>query len=53
MIVETLQILRSNPWYGCGETIEIAKGKNSIPKTWHQVKEQIKRARWQLSKKLK
>jgi len=43
MIAETITLLQSNDYYGCSETIEIAKGKNAIPKTWAQAKEKIKR----------
>ena len=52
MIAETIKLLQSNDWYGCGENIEIAKGSNAIPKRWSQVKEQIKRKRlWLFTKK--
>lgn len=44
MIAETIKILHSNNWYGCSEVIEMAKGKNSIPKTWQDVKKKIRRA---------
>ena len=50
MIAETIKLLHSNQWYGCSENIEIAKGKNEIPKTWKEAKEQIKRYRLWLSK---
>ena len=51
MIAETIKLLHSFHWYGCSDTIEIAKGKNAIPKNWVETKEKIKRAKWQLSKK--
>lgn len=51
MIAETIKLLHSNEWYGQSETIEIAKGKNEIPKTWKQAKEQIKRYKLYISKK--
>ena len=52
MIAETIKLLHSHHWYGCGEHIEIAKGKNAIPRTWKEAKEQIKRYRiWQFTKK--
>jgi hypothetical protein len=52
MIAETIKLLKSNKWYGCGENIEIAKGKNEIVKNWSQAKEQIKRQKyWQFTKK--
>lgn len=50
MIAETIKLLQSFHWYGCTETIEIAKGKNAIPKSWNEAKEKIKRAKWQLKK---
>lgn len=50
MIAETIKLLQSFHWYGVSETIEIAKGKNSIPKNWKEAKEKIKRAKWQLKK---
>ena len=52
MIAETIKLLQSFHWYGSGETIEIAKGKNAIPKNWKEAKEQIKRYKlWLLKKK--
>lgn len=45
MIAETIKKLHSAHWYGCGSTIEIAKGKNAIPENWKEVKEKIRRAR--------
>lgn len=52
MIAETIRLLQSSEWYGCGENIEIAKGRNSIPKRWSEVKEKIKRNRlWLFTKK--
>lgn len=52
MIAETIKLLQSDNWYGCGEYIELAKGKNAIPKRWSQAKEQIKRARiWLFTKR--
>lgn len=46
MIAETIKLLQSGDWYGCSENIEIAKGKNELPKTWREVKEQIKRRKY-------
>jgi hypothetical protein len=43
MIKDILKLLELDPHYGQSETIEIAKGKYSIPKTWKQGFEQIKR----------
>lgn len=52
MIAETIKLLQSNKWYGCGENIEIAKGKNEIPYNWSEAKEQIKRYKlWLFAKK--
>lgn len=52
MIAETINLLQSNTYYGCGAAIEIAKGSNAIPKTWAQAKEKIKRKRaWLFTKK--
>ncbi|AWH84929.1 hypothetical protein HYN59_07220 [Flavobacterium album] len=46
MIAETIKMLQSGQWYGCGHTIEIAKGKNAIPGTWKETKEKIRRIRY-------
>jgi hypothetical protein len=43
MIKEVLQLLALDPHYGKSETIEIAKGKYAMPKTFKQGFEQIKR----------
>jgi len=51
MIAETIKLLQSNPFYGCGDNIEIAKGKCAIAKNWKQTKEQIKRYRYSLKAK--
>lgn len=52
MIAQTIKLLQSGKWYGCSETIEIAKGKNAIPKTWKATKEKIKRRRlWLFTKR--
>ncbi len=51
MIAETIKLLQSYHWYGCSETIEIAKGKNAIPKDFKETKEKIKRKRWLLKSK--
>lgn len=52
MIKQILDLLMSDEWYGSNsETIEIAKGKNQLPKGLKQFKNKIKRkyrnARWQ------
>lgn len=46
MIAETIKLLQSNSWYGCNEIIEIAKGKNAVPKTWKEAKEKIRRRKY-------
>ncbi len=52
MIAETIKLFQSNTWYGCGDNIEIAKGKNEIPRNWKQATEQIKRYKaWLFMKK--
>jgi hypothetical protein len=52
MIAETIKLLQSNTWYGCGDNIEIAKGKFAIVKNWKQAKEQIKRYKfWRYMKR--
>jgi hypothetical protein len=43
MIKELLKLLALDPHYNQSENIEIAKGKYSIPKTYKQGFEQIKR----------
>lgn len=45
MIAETIKLLQSDKWYGCGEHIEIAKGKRAIPLNYKQAKEKAKRGR--------
>jgi len=53
MIADTIKLLHSNSWYGCGDMIEIAKGKNAIPKNWKEAKEQIKRYKqWRFMRRL-
>lgn len=46
MIAEIIRQLQSGKWYGCSDTIEIAKGKHAIPKTWEQAKEKIRRVKY-------
>lgn len=53
MIAEIIKQIQSNEWYGCGDIIETAKGKNAIPKTWREAKEKIKRARFMEADKAK
>jgi len=48
MIKNILDLLMINNHYGVHESIEIAKGKNEIPKTWKKGFRQINRLiKWQ------
>lgn len=47
MIKQILDLLALHEHYGQSEIIEIAKGKNAIPKTFKQAIEQIKR-QWKI-----
>ena len=49
MITDTIKILQKDNYYGGGDNIEIAKGKNEYVTTWSDFKRKIKRL-W-LSKK--
>ena len=49
MITDTIKILQKDNYYGGGDYIEIAKGKNEYVTTWSDFKRKIKRL-W-LSKK--
>lgn len=51
MIKQILDLLNMLPHYGQSEVIEIAKGKNELPKTFKAGFEQIKRVIKWLSKK--
>ena len=42
-IVSVINILRTEKFYGGGDNIEIAKGKNQIVFSWSELKEKIKR----------
>lgn len=44
MIAETIKQLQSAKWYGCGPTIERAKGKHALPESWKETKEKIRRS---------
>lgn len=50
MIAEIITLLQSHHFYGGGELIEIAKGKNEIVLKWKDFKRKIYR-QWQLLKK--
>ncbi len=52
MIENIIQLLSTSDFYGESEIIEIAKGKNKLPKTLKEKREQTKRAKaWQLRNK--
>ncbi len=42
-IIKIIDALRDGNFYGGGECIEIAKGKNEIVTDWKSIKEKIKR----------
>lgn len=46
MIAETIKLLRSDDFFGGGEFIEIAKGKNQLVTDWKGFKRKCKRI-WQ------
>lgn len=43
-IIETIDLIRSNNFYGAGDNIEIAKGKKQIVSNWKVFIRKIKRA---------
>ena len=43
-IIDIVNLVRSSTWYGGGEYIEIAKGKNQIAITWKGFKRKLRRA---------
>jgi len=52
MIAEVLELLRLSEWYGCGEHIEIAKGKNKRVTSIKEGINSIKRSyKWQTRKR--
>jgi len=52
MIEEALELLRLDEWYGRGEHIEIAKGRNKRPTSIKEIINSIKRAyKWQIRKR--
>lgn len=51
MIADILKLLKSNPFYGCSENIEIAKGKYAIAKDWKDSKQKIIRYRYWVNRK--
>ena len=40
-IIETINFLRSNKFYGAGIATEIAKGKNAFAYDWKQMKTKL------------
>tara|TARA_R110000796_G_scaffold133279_3_gene248840 strand:+ start:1851 stop:2003 length:153 start_codon:yes stop_codon:yes gene_type:complete len=42
-IIEIIDVLKKKEYYGAGEFVEIAKGKNQFALTWRQLKTKIKR----------
>tara|TARA_R110000803_G_scaffold24638_1_gene59216 strand:- start:1825 stop:1977 length:153 start_codon:yes stop_codon:yes gene_type:complete len=42
-IIEIIDVLKKKEYYGAGESVEIAKGKNQFALTWRQLKTKIKR----------
>jgi len=43
MISDIIKTLQSNDFYGAGEYVEIAKGKNELVLNWYDIKRKIKR----------
>jgi len=43
MLKNIIELLQLHEHYGVSENIEIAKGKNQMPKTWKQGFKQLKR----------
>lgn len=42
-----LKLLRLDDWYGCGDAVDIAKGKNKLPESIKEGINQLKRQKWQ------
>lgn len=40
---QLLDVLQLEDWYGVSQSVDIAKGKYQIPKTWGDVKNLFKR----------
>lgn len=43
MIKQIIDLLKANDWNKSGEFIEIAKGKNELPKSFKGIKNKLKR----------
>lgn len=51
MLKNIIQLLQLHEHYGVSENIEIAKGKNELPKSFKKAKIQLKRfIKWQIQK---
>ena len=51
MLKNIIQLLQIHDHYGVSENIEIAKGKNELPKSFKKTVPQLKRLiKWQLQK---
>ena len=48
-MIEIIELLQSNKFYGAGDFVEIAKGKNELAYTFKDGLEKIRRA-WRLKK---
>ena len=42
-IIEIIDVLKKSEYYGAGESVEIAKGRNQVATTWKQMKTKVKR----------
>jgi len=42
-IIEIIDVLKKGEYYGAGESVEIAKGKNQIALTWKELRTKVKR----------
>jgi hypothetical protein len=42
-ITEVIDMLRRGEFYGAGDFVEIAKGKNEMVTTWRGLKQKVKR----------
>jgi len=42
-IIGIIDVLKKSEYYGAGEFVELAKGKNQIASTWKQLKTKVKR----------
>ena len=50
MIKDIINLLQISDYYGVSKRVDIAKGKNAIPKTWKGLWENIKRRIWPIRK---